>query len=116
MTTVINKTELFSKVVFNAEGLVPVIIQDYENHKVLMMAYMNQEALEITLATKEVTFYSRSRQQLWKKGETSGNTQFVQEIYLDCDADTILIKVTKNGPACHTGEETCFFSQVADKE
>lgn len=89
-------------------GLVPVIIQDYESHKVLMLAYMNEEALSKTRNEMKVTFYSRSRGRLWTKGDSSGNYMFVQDILIDCDNDTILIKVKPAGPACHTGNGTCF--------
>jgi phosphoribosyl-ATP pyrophosphohydrolase/phosphoribosyl-AMP cyclohydrolase len=89
-------------------GLVPVIVQDYLTNKVLMLAYMNEEALEKTQKEKIVTFYSRSKSRLWTKGETSGNYLHVKEILSDCDKDTLLIKVKPAGPACHTGSDTCF--------
>ena len=93
---------------FDANGLVPAIIQDYESGQVLMLAYMNKEALEKTAATGLTWFYSRSRRSLWQKGETSGNTQQVQQIYFDCDADTLLVKVNQSGAACHEGTFSCF--------
>lgn len=90
--------------------LIPVIIQDYTTLKVLMLGYMNNEALEKTKREKLVTFYSRSRQRLWTKGETSGNFLHVKEIFTDCDNDTLLIKVKANGPTCHTGNTSCFLT------
>ena len=100
---------LVEEVKFNESGLVPAIIQDYQTNEILMLAYMNKESLELTLENKQTYFWSRSRQQLWHKGETSGNIQQVKEIYLDCDNDTILIKVHQVGVACHTGARSCFF-------
>jgi phosphoribosyl-ATP pyrophosphohydrolase/phosphoribosyl-AMP cyclohydrolase len=90
------------------DGLVPAIIQDAKTNKVLMLGYMNQDAFDNTVKKKKVTFYSRRRQELWTKGETSGNELLVQEILLDCDQDTILIKAEPTGPVCHTGQDTCF--------
>lgn len=89
-------------------GLVPCVIQDAVTNKVLMLGYMNEEAYEKTLREKKVTFYSRSKQRLWTKGETSGNFLHLKEILIDCDGDTLLIKVHPQGPACHTGADTCF--------
>lgn len=89
-------------------GLVPAIVQDAESNVVLMLGYMNQEALDVTLETKKVTFFSRTKQRLWTKGETSGNFLLVQNISLDCDNDTLLVKVNPVGPVCHTGADTCF--------
>jgi phosphoribosyl-ATP pyrophosphohydrolase/phosphoribosyl-AMP cyclohydrolase len=97
------------KLKFNRDGLLPVIIQDNRSLGVLMMAYMNAAALERTLRTGEVHFYSRSRKSLWHKGGTSGNTQAVKEIRVDCDQDALLIRVDPAGPACHTGSVSCFF-------
>lgn len=91
------------------DGLVPVIVQDFENGEVLMMAYMDREAYEQTLSTGRMTYYSRSRQQLWLKGETSGHFQYVKELRIDCDHDTILAKVEQIGAACHTGNRSCFY-------
>ena len=91
-----------------SDGLVPAIIQDARTEKVLMLGFMNAESFELTQTTGEVTFYSRSRQALWIKGETSGNVLRVEKIFCDCDADTILIKATPAGPTCHTGADTCF--------
>ena len=89
-------------------GLIPAIIQDSKTDKVLMLAYMNQESVDKTRNEKKVTFFSRSRQRLWTKGETSGNFLLLNEILLDCDGDTLLIKATPTGPVCHTGADTCF--------
>ena len=97
-------------------GIVPVIAQDHETGEVLMMAYMNQEAFVETLRTGRVCYFSRSRNRLWRKGEESGNVQEVHGIYLDCDADTLLVKVRQIGGACHAGYRSCFFRQVADGE
>lgn len=92
-------------------GLLPVIVQDYRNLKVLMLGYMNQEALNITRTTKQVTFFSRSKNRIWTKGETSGNTLSVKKIISDCDQDTLLILAKPNGPTCHTGSQSCFATQ-----
>lgn len=96
-------------------GLVPAVIQDAETGEVLMLAYMDEEALRRTLTTGRTWFYSRSRQEYWCKGETSGNKQFVREVYYDCDADAILVKVIQIGPACHTGERSCFYRKLEAK-
>lgn len=101
--------EFSTEIKFDANGLVPAIVQDAETNQVLMMAYMNAEALQLTLEKKETWFWSRSRSELWHKGGTSGNNQKVIEIRVDCDADTLLILVQPAGPACHTGEQTCFY-------
>lgn len=93
---------------FDAEGLIPAIIQDKKTGKVLMMGYMNQESIKITRETKKVTFWSRSRQAIWTKGETSGNFLHLIEMSVDCDHDTILVKVLPEGPTCHTGSDTCW--------
>ena len=99
------------------DALVPAIAQDLASGKVLMLAYMNREAWQQTLATGEAVYYSRSRGRLWKKGEESGNLQKVREIYVDCDADTVLLKVEQiGGAACHKGYESCFFRQCVDGE
>ncbi|MQA63087.1 MAG: phosphoribosyl-AMP cyclohydrolase [Actinophytocola sp.] len=92
----------------NTDGLIAAIAVDHASGDVLMMAWMNDEALELTLATRKATYYSRSRQQLWVKGETSGHTQHVREVRIDCDGDTVLLRVDQVGPACHTGTRTCF--------
>ncbi len=100
----------------NEDGLIPVIAQHYKTSEVLMMAYMNKESFEKTIATGRMTYYSRSRQSLWTKGETSGHFQFVKALTIDCDKDTILAKVSQIGAACHTGSPTCFFTDLVRKE
>lgn len=95
-----------------SKGLLPAIVQDHKTGDVLMLAYMNEEAWEMTLKTRTAHYWSRSRQSLWKKGETSGHTQKVREIYIDCDADTILLKIEQIGAACHTGYRSCFYRKV----
>ncbi len=100
---------------FDANGLIPAIVQDDRTGNVLMLAYMNKEALQKTIDTKETWFFSRSRQELWNKGATSGNRQIVKNLSLDCDGDSILVQVTPLGPACHTGEVTCFHNQIFDE-
>ncbi|MBL8080882.1 MAG: phosphoribosyl-AMP cyclohydrolase [Anaerolineales bacterium] len=102
-----------SEIKYDANGLVPAIIQDSETKEVLMMAYMNQESLKLTLEKGETIFWSRSRNELWHKGATSGNIQKVVEIRVDCDADTLLILVHPAGPACHTGERSCFYRNIS---
>ena len=96
----------------NSDGLIPVVVQDYKTDQVLMVAYMNEEAFNNTLKTGKMTYWSRSRQELWNKGATSGNMQEVKELWADCDSDTLLVKVDSPGPACHTGNRTCFFKRV----
>jgi phosphoribosyl-AMP cyclohydrolase / phosphoribosyl-ATP pyrophosphohydrolase len=100
---------LIDKLKFDERGLVPAVVQDAATGEVLMLAYMNAESLQKTIETGETWFWSRSRGTLWHKGETSGNTQRVVAISVDCDGDTLLVRVTPSGPACHTGERTCFF-------
>jgi phosphoribosyl-AMP cyclohydrolase len=96
-------------------GLIPAIVQDYKTGEVLMLAFMNQEAWEATLNTGKATYWSRSRQELWVKGQTSGNQQIVREIRIDCDADTVLLKVEQlGGAACHTGHRSCFHKKIKD--
>ncbi|MCD7826699.1 MAG: bifunctional phosphoribosyl-AMP cyclohydrolase/phosphoribosyl-ATP diphosphatase HisIE [Clostridiaceae bacterium] len=97
-------------------GLLPVVVQDYRTNEVLMVAYMNEEAYRNTLKTGKMTYYSRSRRELWIKGETSGHYQYVKEMFLDCDNDTILAKVRQVGAACHTGSRSCFFQELAKRE
>lgn len=94
------------------DGLIPAVVQDYENGEVLMLAYMNKESLRLTFETGKTWFFSRSRQKLWNKGETSGHFQFVKDVMIDCDKDTILIKVKQVGAACHTGNRSCFFRKL----
>ena len=98
---------------YNEAGLVPCIVQDASTLEVLMMAWMNEESLSLTLERGETVFWSRSRQELWHKGATSGNTQKIVEMRYDCDADTLLALVHPAGPACHTGERSCFFRGIA---
>ena len=100
---------------WDESGLVPAMVQDAQSGAVLMLAYMNEEALRLTLETGETHFWSRSRQALWHKGATSGNVQRVREVRVDCDADTILLKVDPAGPACHTGEYSCFYRTLTDE-
>ena len=95
------------------DGLVPVVVQDYRTDEVLMVAYMNEESFQQTIRTGKMTYYSRSRQSLWLKGETSGHFQYVKELRVDCDCDTILAKVSQTGAACHTGNHSCFFHEIA---
>ena len=97
---------------FDSNGLIPAIVQDAETNQVLMLAYMNEESLRLTLEKGETVFWSRSRGELWHKGETSGNIQKVIEIRMDCDADTLLILVHPAGPACHTGNQSCFYRNI----
>jgi phosphoribosyl-AMP cyclohydrolase len=99
---------------FDERGLIPAVVQDARTGDVLMVAWMNAEALQLTRETGEAHFWSRSRRMLWHKGETSGNVQHVREILVDCDADTLLLKVNPAGPACHTGERSCFYRRLDD--
>ncbi|WP_049898107.1 bifunctional phosphoribosyl-AMP cyclohydrolase/phosphoribosyl-ATP diphosphatase HisIE [Ruminococcus gauvreauii] len=96
--------------------MVPVIVQDYKTEEVLMLAYMNEEAFDTTLATGKMTYWSRSRDELWTKGLTSGHVQYVKSLTIDCDSDTILARVSQVGAACHTGNRTCFFRELVKKE
>ena len=107
---------LFESINYNEAGLVPAIAQDAETGRVLMMAWMNEEAIEQTLATGFAHYYSRSRQTQWKKGESSGHVQKVLEMYLDCDGDTLLLKIEQVGPTCHTNRESCFYKQEQNGE
>lgn len=97
-----------------SKGLIPAIITDYQTKAVLMLAYMNEESYQKTLASNQTWFYSRSRQELWHKGATSGHFQNVHSIYLDCDQDTLLIEVEQIGAACHTGAKSCFFDKIKE--
>ncbi|HKY56122.1 MAG TPA: phosphoribosyl-AMP cyclohydrolase [Anaerolineales bacterium] len=101
-----------SEIKYDAAGLVPAIVQDADTYQVLMLAYMNSASLGLTLETGETWFWSRSRQELWHKGATSGNFQKVIEIKVDCDSDALLIRVNVAGPACHTGEWSCFYRKI----
>ncbi|MFR4319575.1 MAG: bifunctional phosphoribosyl-AMP cyclohydrolase/phosphoribosyl-ATP diphosphatase HisIE [Eubacterium sp.] len=100
----------------NSDDMIPVIVQDYKTDKVLMLAYMNEEAFNNTVKTGKMTYFSRSRNELWIKGETSGHYQYVKELYMDCDVDTMLAKVRQIGVPCHTGADTCFFNELIKKE
>lgn len=104
--------EIISKIKFDDKGLVPAVVQEFYTGEVLTVAYMNAESLKITLEEKMTCFYSRSRQELWRKGETSGNRQHIVSVKTDCDCDAIVVKVIKDGPACHTGAESCFFNLI----
>ncbi len=109
--------ELLDKVDWEKSDLIPVIAQDFESGEVLMLAYMDKEAFELTLQTKKAHYFSRSKQRIWQKGETSGNIQLVKDIYIDCDNDTLLIKIEQiGGVACHTGRKSCFFTNVLTNE
>ena len=101
---------------FDVNGLIPAIVQDADTKEVLMLAYMNAASLRLTLERGETYFWSRSRGELWHKGETSGNVQRVLEIFVDCDRDALLIQVQPLGPACHTGERTCFYRQLEEEK
>ena len=105
-------TDVINHIPFNEKGLVPVITQDKQSQQVLMLAWMNREALKITLNTGHMTYWSRSRQSLWSKGETSGHTQQLMHMSLDCDGDAILCQVNQNGSACHTGRRSCFYLEI----
>ncbi|MDR0385572.1 MAG: bifunctional phosphoribosyl-AMP cyclohydrolase/phosphoribosyl-ATP diphosphatase HisIE [Prevotellaceae bacterium] len=100
------------KLSFDKDGLIPVIVQDYYSREVLTLAYMNAESLIVSITEGKTCFYSRSRSELWRKGETSGNVQRIVRMYADCDCDAMVVEVIKDGPACHTGSETCFTTPV----
>lgn len=107
---------MMTKIKYDDRGLVPAIAQDIGTKEVLMMAYMNEEAVRLTLKTRYAHYYSRSRGRLWKKGETSGHLQEVKGFYYDCDGDTVLLKVNQKGAACHTGNYSCFFNSLLEVE
>ena len=107
---------LTENLTFNEKGLIPAIVQDADTGEVLMLGYMDEEALRRTLSSGEVWFYSRSRQELWHKGETSGNRIKVRSVWKDCDSDTILVMGQPAGPVCHTGNKTCFFQQLKGQD
>ena len=109
MTEVVEAADL----TYDAKGLIPCVVQQYATGEGLMGAWMNEEAVGVTLKTGTTWFWSRSRQELWNKGATSGNMQAVKELWADCDSDTLLVKVDAPGPACHTGNRTCFFKKLA---
>ncbi len=107
-----NNEDFVKSLKYGSDGLIPAIVQDYKTNAVLMLAYMNAQSLKLTLETSVMTYYSRSRQELWIKGATSGNKQNVKSIFYDCDNDTLLFSVEQiGGGACHTGEYTCFYRQ-----
>ena len=110
MTEVVNATELK----YDARGLIPCVVQQYDTGEVLMVAWMNEESVGLTLKTGTTWFWSRSRQELWRKGDTSGHYQYVKSLDIDCDRDTILAKVEQIGAACHTGNRTCFFKTLTE--
>jgi len=107
---------LIKNLKFNEKGLIPAIVQDADTGEVLMLGYMNEEALRRTLSSGEAWFYSRSRKELWHKGETSGNRIKVRSVWKDCDSDTILVKAYPTGPVCHTGSKTCFFQKLTEQD
>lgn len=107
-------SEVIGQLPYNQDGLIPAIAQQYDSLEVLMMAWMNRESIEETLQTGRVCYFSRSRQKLWRKGESSGQIQQLKEMRLDCDGDTILLLVDQTGPACHTGRKSCFYNRVGD--
>jgi len=110
-------SEKYMKINWQKNPLIPAVAQDHETGEVLMLAYMNEEAYELTLSTGYAHYFSRSKQRIWKKGESSNHTQEVKDILLDCDADTVVLKIHQNGVACHTGRRSCFFTSVVqDKE
>jgi phosphoribosyl-AMP cyclohydrolase len=107
-------SELIQKLKFGKDGLIPAIAQDVDTNEVVMVAYMNEESLKRTLKERKGWYWSRSRQQYWLKGETSGNIQEVKQVLIDCDADTILLKIKQHGGACHEGYFSCFFREITD--
>lgn len=113
MSETLSHAAFLAAVRFDERGLVPAIAQSAATGQVLMMAWMTRETLEATLTTKEVTYWSRSRQKVWRKGETSGHTQRLVDALVDCDGDVVLLKVDQLGPACHTGAPSCFYRQLA---
>lgn len=100
----------------NSDGMIPVVVQDYQTNELLMVAYMNEEAYQLTITTGKMTYWSRSRNELWIKGDTSGHYQYVESLYADCDSDTLLAKVRQIGAACHTGSYSCFFKEIQKNE
>jgi phosphoribosyl-ATP pyrophosphohydrolase/phosphoribosyl-AMP cyclohydrolase len=106
------RDELRQQLTFDDQGLIPAVVQDWLDGSVLMVGYMNQEAIAKTLQTGTVHFWSRSRRKLWEKGETSGHKLYVKHVFIDCDRDTVLVKARPDGPTCHTGERSCFFSRI----
>jgi phosphoribosyl-AMP cyclohydrolase len=112
LSTFLPMNEILKKLKFDQNGLIPAIAQDEKTGEVLMMAWMNEESLKLTLASGYATYFSRSRNSLWKKGETSGHVQEVVSISADCDFDCVLLKVKQTGAACHTGKKSCFFNKI----
>ena len=112
MSETISRDDFLAAVSFNADGLVAAIAQDHKTGELLMFAWMNAESLRLTLDTGDVTYWSRSRDELWRKGATSGHTQKLVEAYIDCDGDALLFKVEQTGAACHTGNRSCFFRKL----
>lgn len=108
--------EILNRIDWEKSDLLPVIVQDHENNEILMMAYMDREALELSLQTKTAHYFSRSKQRIWKKGESSGHLQHIKSFFIDCDNDTLLIKVDQEGVACHTGRRSCFFTELDSGE
>lgn len=108
--------EIINRIDWEKIDLLPVVVQDVSNNEVLMMAFMDKEALELSLTTKVAHYFSRSKQRIWKKGESSGHTQAIHSFNIDCDNDTLLIKVTQEGVACHTGRRSCFFTELESGE
>ena len=108
--------KVLDEIKYDPQGLVPVIVQDYRNNEVLMVAYMNHDSLKMTLETGLTHFWSRSRQKLWKKGETSGHVQEVKEVLVDCDQDALVMKVDQKVAACHTGYRSCFYRKLEGDE
>jgi phosphoribosyl-AMP cyclohydrolase len=113
VTDLLSREAFVNSVAFNENGLVPVIAQSAATGVVLMIAWMNRDTLERTLQTGEVTYWSRSRQEVWRKGETSGHTQHLVEAWIDCDGDALLLKIDQVGPACHTGAPSCFYRRLS---
>jgi len=109
-------SKIIEEISFNGQGLVPAIAQDYKTGEVLMMAWMNEDSIIETLSKKQICYFSRSRNKLWRKGESSGQIQKLKEFIIDCDGDTILLKVEQNGVACHTGRRNCFYKTVKNDE
>lgn len=112
MTEIINLPSLFAHIRFNDQGLIPAIAQQHDTGEVLMLAWMSRESIEETLRSRRVCYWSRQRKALWRKGETSGHHQYLVEMKLDCDGDTLLLMVDQHGPACHTGMSNCFFQKI----
>ena len=108
--------EVLNSLPYNDQGLIPAIAQQYDSKEVLMLAWMNRESLQETLTTGRVCYFSRSRQKLWRKGETSGQVQQLKQMRLDCDGDTLLLMVDQTGPACHTGRKSCFYNLVKNNQ